>query len=130
MAGTDAAHADTTMRRPEPLPQLTLRLEPNGFDTVLHLGGELDVSTAPRLTAQLDELVRQEGGGELTIDLCELRFVDSTGLHVLLNVQRRLTRQGRRMRVICAAGPVRRAIELSRLDETLGLTALEEDPPA
>ncbi len=109
------------MRGSEPSPQLTLQLEPNGPDTVLHLSGELDISTTPRLNAQLDELVRQEGGGAVTIDLRELRFVDSTGLHVLLNVQRRLTRQGRRLRVVCAAGPVRRAIELSRLDETLGL---------
>jgi anti-anti-sigma factor len=65
----------------------------------------------------------------VTIDLRELRFVDSTGLHVLLNVQRRLTRQGRRPRVVCAAGPVRRANELSRLGETLGLTTLDGDPP-
>ena len=74
--------------RPERPRPLTLQLEPSGSDTVLHVSGELDVSTAPQLGAQLDELVRQEGGGELTIDLRELRFVDSTGLHVLLNASR------------------------------------------
>ncbi len=101
--------------------ELTLRLEPSGSGTVLHLAGELDLATVPRLNLQLDELVRQEGGGSVTIDASGLTFVDSTGLHVLINAQRRLTRQGRGLRVIDPPGPVRRAIELSRLSETLGL---------
>jgi anti-sigma B factor antagonist len=104
-----------------PTADLSWRLEPSGADTVLHLEGELDISTVPRLNLQLDELVRQEGGGAVTLDLGGLEFVDSTGLHVLLNAQRRLTRQGRSLRVIVPPGAVRRAIELSRLTETLGV---------
>jgi anti-sigma B factor antagonist len=100
---------------------LTWRLEPAGADTILHLSGALDLDTVSRLGLQLDELVRQEGGGEVTIDASELTFIDSTGLHVLINAQRRLTRQGRRLRVIDPPESVRRAIELSRLTETLGL---------
>ncbi len=64
---------------------------------------------------------RLEGGGEVTIDASELTFIDSTGLHVLINAQRRLTRQGRSLRVIDPPVSVRRAIELLRLTETLGL---------
>jgi anti-anti-sigma factor len=55
------------------------------------------------------------------LDLGETEFIDSAGLAILLNVQRRLERHGRQMRMICRDGPVRRVIELARLEETLGV---------
>jgi anti-sigma B factor antagonist len=82
--------------------------------------GELDLLTAPRFSARIDELVRHQTG-TLRLDLRALSFVDSAGLHVLLNAQRRLTRQGRRLEVICADGPVLRTIQLARLTETLNV---------
>jgi anti-sigma B factor antagonist len=106
----------------EQTPELAIQ-EERGLDwTVLSLAGELDAATAPRLAASFDDIV-MTGRGVLTVDARELEFIDSTGLHVLLNAQRRLTRQSRQLRVICAPGAVRRAIELSRLTETLGLVA-------
>lgn len=95
--------------------------EQRGEDaTILRLDGELDVLTAPRLTARLDDAVRQ-GRGEVIVDLSAVDFIDSAGLHVLLNAQRRLIRLSRRLRVICQPGPVRRVFELARLVETLGV---------
>ena len=61
------------------------------------------------------------------IDLSEAGFIDSLGLHTLLNVQRRLARQSRSLTVICATGPVRYVIEFARLAEALGLVASFED---
>ena len=90
----------------------------DGF--TIGLAGELDMLTAPEFSARVDELVRRQTG-TLRIDLRALQFIDSAGLHVLLNAQRRLTRQGRRLQVICADGPVLRAIQLTRLTETLNV---------
>jgi len=50
----------------------------NGSGTV-HLVGELDLSTAPRLRQTLVDLF-QGGTHSLVLDLSELGFVDSTGL--------------------------------------------------
>jgi anti-sigma B factor antagonist len=88
--------------------------------TVVAVSGELDVFTAPRLTTQLDEVVRRRRG-DVVIDLRDTEFIDSLGLHTLLNVQRRLARHSRGLTVVCGEGAVRRAIELARLTETLGL---------
>jgi anti-sigma B factor antagonist len=88
--------------------------------TVLSARGELDALTTPHFGASVGEAVRQEKG-DVVVDLREATFIDSTGLHVLLNAQRRLTRTGRRLSVICDGSPVRRALELARLTETLGL---------
>lgn len=90
--------------------------------TLLRLSGELDLLTAPKLAARLDEAVRQREG-DVVVDLSEVEFVDSAGLHALLNGQRRLIRLSRRLSVICGPGPVRRVFELARLVETLGVVS-------
>lgn len=91
---------------------------PNG--PVLRARGEVDIMTAPKLAANIDALLRT-GHGDVTIDLTETTFLDSAGLHVLLNAARRLTRRSRHLRVLCPQGPVWHVIELARLVETLGV---------
>ncbi len=82
--------------------------------------GELDLLTAPTLVAQIADLVRAEPA-DVVLDLVETEFIDSAGLAILLNLQRRLDRRGRRLRVVCDDGPVRRVIEMARLEEALGV---------
>lgn len=55
---------------------------------VLALHGELDLASAPLLER---ELLDAESGrpGRIVVDLSGLRFVDSTGLHVLLRAHQR-----------------------------------------
>ena len=81
--------------------------------------------TAPRLSADIDAVLRSREG-PVTVDLTQTTFLDSAGLHVLLNAARRLTRRSRQFRVICGPGPVRHVIELARLLETLNVV----DPPS
>jgi anti-sigma B factor antagonist len=89
--------------------------------TCLSVEGELDILTAPRLVGELDLVLRQ-ASGDVVIDLRPTRFIDSSALSVLLNGQRRLTREGRRLRVVTDAGsPVRATIELARLAQTLNV---------
>lgn len=90
--------------------------------THLEVRGELDILTARSLAARIEEILRRSRG-DLVVDLCGVEFIDSAGLHVLLNAQRRITRRSRGFSVICEAGPVRRVIELARLIETLGVLA-------
>lgn len=120
------------MTRPPDHPTLGRSLRPRGpiqlalttrhglTATVVTITGELDVLTARRLMPQLDDIVRRHQG-DAVIDLSQAEFVDSFGLTVLLNTQRRLARQGRDLTVICAEGPVRRVIEFARLIEPLGV---------
>ncbi len=99
---------------------LTIRAAPEAEATVLTVGGEVDIFTAPKLTTQLDDLVRRQSG-DVVIDLRHAAFIDSLGLYILLNAQRRLKRQSRALALICGHGAVRRTIELTRLTETLGV---------
>jgi anti-anti-sigma factor len=81
--------------------------------------------TAPRLSAQLETILRGREG-DVVVDLRQTTFLDSAGLHVLLNAARRLTRRSRRLEVLCGPGPVRHVIELARLGETLNLAGGEQ----
>jgi anti-sigma B factor antagonist len=88
--------------------------------TVVTVSGELDILTAPRFSASIDELVRRRAR-DVVVDMSEVRFIDSAGLYVLLSAQRRVTRHGRWLGLICPDAAVRRVIELTRLDEPLGV---------
>jgi len=98
--------------------RITEHTDDRGTQLTVH--GELDVLTVPRFGSYMAEVVRNRRG-DLVIDLRGVSFIDSTGLHILLNAQGRLTRQSRRLTVVCDPGPVRRVIELARLVETLGV---------
>src|SRR4051812_11528166 len=90
------------------------------------LGGELDISTAPRLE---DDLRRVEADGPalLVIDLSGLDFMDSTGLRLLIAADSRAREAGRRLGLVQGNDMVRRVLRLTRLDERLEIV---EDPGA
>jgi anti-anti-sigma factor len=112
--------------RPRGPIQLALTTRYEGRATVIGVAGELDILTVTKLIARVDEAIRRRHG-DLVIDLTEAEFIDSMGLHALLNIQRRLMRQARDLGVICPRGPVRNAIELARLAEPLGIVPTMED---
>jgi anti-sigma B factor antagonist len=114
--------------RPSELDAIELSERLGGDYTVLTVRGEVDILTVPALNEWLSEVVRAQAT-DLLVDLHRTAFIDSTGLHALLNAQRRLVQQGRRLHVVCANGPVRRSIELARLTATLGVISSEREYP-
>jgi anti-sigma B factor antagonist len=112
--------------RPRGPVQFALSTRYDGRATVIGVAGELDILTVTKLVARLEDAIRRRHG-DVVIDLTEAEFIDSMGLHALLNVQRRLIRQARTLAVICPSGPVRIAIELARLAEPLGIVSTIED---
>ena len=99
--------------------QATLHIGEQVVDgaTILCVAGELDVAAAPILSEKLNELIRN-GSGDVVVDLQRVSFVDSTGLAVLLNALRRLTRVRRRMPLVIGNSAVLRAFEVTRLHWT------------
>jgi anti-anti-sigma factor len=89
---------------------------------VVAVSGEVDLDTAERFNEGLG-LAMQGGTGPVVVDLCRVPFMDSTGLHLLLNALRRLTRQRRALAIACEPIGVRRLFELTRMDGTFDLYA-------
>lgn len=58
-------------------------VERDGGGPCLRLAGELDLSTAPELTAAIDRLTAA-GESRVLLDLTDLAFCDSTGMAVFV----------------------------------------------
>ena len=87
------------------------------------LDGELEFGTAAALRTTLSDLARQ-GCDPVVVDLAALRFIDSTGLSLLVQAKQRFAAQGRRFELRRPTHGVTRVIETSGLAE---LFALEGD---
>jgi anti-sigma B factor antagonist len=108
--------------RPRGPIHVALTTRHDAHETVVSVSGELDILTVPRLATTLDDIVRRHQG-DVVMDLTRTEFIDSFGLHALLNVQRRLAERARRFTVICGEGAVRHAIELARLTDAYGVVS-------
>ena len=82
--------------------------------------GELDQGTAPELRAALADAVGDAPSGVL-VDLSDCDFIDSTGLSLLVEAKRRLAEDSARFGVCCPDADVRRLLELTGIDEAVGL---------
>jgi anti-anti-sigma factor len=95
----------------------------------LAVRGEVDINTAEPLEAALDAAILKSVGA-FVIDLTELEFIDSSGLHVLLRARGLLGREDRALAVVCPHGPVRRVFELSGMSEQFALYGTREEAAA
>ena len=94
---------------------------------VIRARGEIDISTAPLLSAALRESVDRDSGDYVVVDLCDVSFIDSSGLSVLLNALRRLTRQGRSLSIECREnGPAHQLLTLANLAGTFSVQTRAE----
>ena len=82
--------------------------------------GELELATAPELSAALDEAIRGTEG-PFVIDLSNVGFLDSSGIACLMRARALLGRDDRVLGVICPPGSARRALEITGVDELVAL---------
>lgn len=88
--------------------------------------GEIDVS----LTAELQQRLAQVSNGSrsvVIVDLSECLFIDSRGLSTLLNAQRRLTRSGGSLAVVCPNPTPLRVFQITHTDDTLNVAVTEAE---
>jgi len=62
---------------------LSISTEAREDASIMHVGGDLDVYTAPQLKEALDSA--GEGGKSTVLDLSDVHFIDSTALGVLVS---------------------------------------------
>ena len=96
--------------------------------TVLAVSGEIDIATAPSLREKLHSLLA-EGHQNLFADLDEVTFLDSSGLRVLAQSQRRLTgaHGPPRLRLVVAGAAVERVFDVTGLRSFFDVYATQED---
>jgi len=85
-----------------------------GAQTVVEVVGEIDVSTADVLRERLLELLDRDRT-DLVVDLRQVRFMDSTGLGVLVGTLKKVRLLGGRLQLV---------IDSERLLKVFRITAL------
>jgi anti-sigma B factor antagonist len=88
--------------------------------------GEVELASAPDLTAALDEAIRASSG-PFVVDLTAVDFLDSTGISCLVRAQALLGQDDRPLALICPAGIARRALELTGIDRLVALYDTREE---
>jgi len=90
--------------------------------TLVVLAGEADVTNSGALRELLDAEVAKEPR-TLVIDLSELRFMDSSALHVVLRANRAMDRQGGVLALAGPRDPVAKMLRLTAADQLLPVYA-------
>ena len=107
--------------RPERRGGLSVFVTNQGSSSILTVGGEIDMDTAPSLRDRLDMLT-ERGRGDVFVDMSEVTFCGSTGLAVLVAAFEALRTQARVLRVVNPSIPVERLLRLVRLEHLLSET--------
>ncbi|GIF05707.1 STAS domain-containing protein [Actinoplanes siamensis] len=87
------------------------------------LAGDCDLTARDRLTAVLLDAVSRSKA--VFVDLAEVGFLDSTGVHALVTAHHAARGQGGRIYVTKAAGAAAAVLELTGLDTLLKAPAEE-----
>jgi anti-anti-sigma factor len=104
--------------------ELTTEESPDGVR--IALAGELDVSGATTFYEALSR-AEQSGAALIVLDLRELRFMDSTGLRLIVAAHRRAIEDARRLVIVQGPDAIRELFRVAGLDQLLEIV---EDPAA
>lgn len=87
-------------------------------DVLVAAPAEVDLTTAPAMRASLDGA---PAAADVVVDMCSTRFMDSSGVHVLVTAYRRQAEAGGHLGVL-ASRPVHRVLEATGLAELLEIS--------
>jgi anti-sigma B factor antagonist len=101
---------------------LSLATKDEGDITVVEVGGEIDVYTAPKLREQLIELV-SNGRYQLVVDMESVDFLDSTGLGVLVGGLKRVRAHDGSLRLVCTQERILKIFRITGLTKVFPIHA-------
>ena len=104
----------------------TLEHDPIESGHLIAVTGDLDMAATPELSTVM--LMAARAPGPLVVlDLAGVQFIDSTALGTLLKAGGEVETAGKRLRVVCADGPVRRLLEMTNLTNRFQLCPSRDD---
>jgi anti-anti-sigma factor len=85
------------------------------------LTGELDLSSALTFEEQLRRIEDSRHPRTIVLDLSRLKFMDSTGVRLILSAHTRALRDGWKLQIVAGTDTVRRIFSLTGLTERLDI---------
>ncbi len=107
---------------------MDIKVQVRGLDGgayIVDLGGEIDVYTSPKVKDAITELIDQ-GHYFLVINLEKVRYIDSTGLGVLIGGLKRVREHGGSVNLVCTNPQIRKIFDITGLVKIFGIFEDEE----
>jgi anti-sigma B factor antagonist len=101
---------------------LSLTTRTEGDRTVVSVGGEIDVYTAPKLREQLIDLV-SAGQYHIVVDMEGVDFLDSTGLGVLVGGLKRVRAHDGSLQLVCSQERILKIFRITGLTKVFEIHA-------
>jgi anti-sigma B factor antagonist len=102
--------------------ELSVSTRDEGQFTVVEVGGEVDVYTAPRLREAVVSAI-DAGNVKLVIDVDRVDFLDSTGVGVLVGALKKVRGEGGTLDIVCTQPRLLKIFDITGLDKVFGLHA-------
>ena len=97
-----------------------IRSQHEGDTCAVKLAGELDVYSAPRLKDAMASAI-DSGCVNVVIDLCDVTFIDSSGLGVIVGGLQKVRLLDGSMRIVCDNDSVLKIFKLTGLDKVFAI---------
>jgi anti-anti-sigma factor len=99
---------------------LTLTTSQEQQTVRVSLSGELDMSSALTFDEEMRRIEEECGpAGTVVLDMEGLKFMDSTGLRLIVSAHQRAVRAGRRLAIVHTSKAIRRILRLTGMLERL-----------
>ena len=99
--------------------EFSLGFHRRGDSVVVEVRGDVDAATANRLAARLHDVVAGQGNLSVVVDVGEMTFIDSQGLHALVQGWREARARGGVLRIERPSAATTRLLEITALDRLL-----------
>jgi anti-sigma B factor antagonist len=109
------------------VPSLDFHTTRDGTVAVIAATGELDISGAAVLEAELERLAAEPDIGTVVLDMRRLEFMDSSGLRLVVLADMRAREAGRRFVLVRGSETVHRVFEITRMSERLDFISDPEE---
>jgi anti-sigma B factor antagonist len=106
--------------------EFTVSTRAEGPFTVVEVGGEVDVYTAPRLREAVVTAI-ESGSTRLVIDVDKVVFLDSTGVGVMVGALKKVRSAGGTLDIVCTQPRLLKIFDITGLDKVFGLHASVSD---
>jgi anti-sigma B factor antagonist len=103
------------MQQSVPSPGFLCDVRPDRERVIVAVAGELDVGAAPQVAETIDDLL-DVGFKAIVVDLRELSFLDSAGVHALITAENDARQRGSALSVVRGPRHVHRVFELTGTD--------------
>ena len=103
---------------------------PSGRQSVISPRGELDLATAPKVLAAVEDAITDARTEAIVIDLSSVTFMDSSGVKCVVAAANALRERDGHVAVCNASAPIARLLTMLGIDRTVDLFTTPDPVPA